>query len=402
VTADRDERLAHAKDALAILFAGSQVATATSRRPDSDVARSFAVVPSARHPRLLVPLAPRRAAAAALRAYGGRLKLADRVAYRAVGLALQTAGSGVLTARLTATADASATGIDIDTHLSEVLGTTVAVAVHLTPARANRKPILQALSANSRYPVGFAKVATNALTTDLVIREAAALRTIASASAGRLVVPELVSDSCVNGLQTLVTRPLPTWSSGRLPRPDELLRAGDDVARLAATGTTTVRESAFWLRLRSDLDQIADVARRDDVRRVADHLEVAAGNAEIEIGAGHGDWSPWNMWQTPRGLLVWDWERFATDVPLGSDLVHYRLQELLVIKRARPLDAARAALDAAPQRLIGVLHLLALAVRFDKDDQAGAGNAVRPNDEWLLPVIDNALRDRGLLVGRTA
>jgi hypothetical protein len=382
------------------LFPASSLSSAARRPPKPDLARTFAVVPSVRHPRLLVPLAPRRAAAAALRAYGGRLTRRDRVAYRGIGAGLETVGPAALAARFVMTAKPAGSGTDIDVHLSQLLGTTVSVAVHLTPARANRKPIVQALSGDSRYPVGFAKVATNALTADLVHREAAALATIAAAAPADLIVPEVLSDAPVNGHGTLVMRPLPTWSRGRLPTATELSRAAAAVAGVVPVITTAVAASSFWQRLRADVEQVAAVTPRDALRRVADALETAAGTAEVDMGAGHGDWSPWNMWQTPRGLLVWDWERFAPDVPLGSDLVHYRLQELLVIKGAPPMVAARAALDAAPRRLVGVLHLLALAVRYDKDNQVGAGDAVRPNDEWLLPVIDAALHDSNLTSGR--
>ena len=40
-------------------------------------------------------------------------------------------------------------------------------------------------------------------------------------------------------------------------------------------------------------------------------------------------------------LLVWDWERFATGVPLGFDAVHHELQ-----KRIQSTGDARDAVEA--------------------------------------------------------
>ena len=187
-------------------------------------------------------------------------------------------------------------------------------------------------------------------------------------------------------------RPLPTWSRGRLPNDDELARASADLARTAPAATTSLSASAYWARLRADIEAVEATAKRDALRTTADRVESFAGDAELSVGPSHGDWSPWNMWKTRDGLMVWDWERFATDVPVGSDLVHYRLQELLVMRGARPLDAARAVVDDAPSRLTAALHLLSLAVRYDMDDQASAGGEIRASDEWLLPVVNDVAR----------
>jgi hypothetical protein len=378
---DREERLSHASEVLAQLFPGGSVtASAGAGSPRS---RRFGVLPNVRHPRLLVPLAPSSAPAAALRAYGGRLSRRDQLAYGALGAGLGAIGSRALKARYAVAGDAAG----IDTYLSEVIGTSVSVAIHLTPARANRKPIVQALSAASRYPVGFAKVGSNPLTGQLIDQEAATLARLAAATTSTIVVPEVLSHGDVVGQRALVMRPLPTWSRGRMPTAAELADAGAEIAALGEPATVTVRESSYWSRLRSDIEAVADVAKRDALRLAADGLERLAGSAGVAVGGAHGDWSPWNMWRTADGLLVWDWERFTTDSPVGSDQVHYRLQELLVVHNARPIDAARAAVESAPDELTGVLHLMTLAVRYDKDDQKA-----RPTAEWLLPVINDAAR----------
>ncbi|MBV9485274.1 MAG: hypothetical protein JO246_04385 [Frankiaceae bacterium] len=378
---DSAERLTHATEVLTQLFPGGTVAEGVTT--SAARSRRFAVLPSVRHPRLLVPLAPSGGAAAALRAYGGRLSRRDQLAYGALGTGLGLAGSRVLKA-----SHSVAGGVEgVDTDLCTILDTEVSVAVHLTPARANRKPIVQALAAGSRYPVAFAKIASNALTSDLIDQEAAALRRLGAADRSAIVVPEVLRHGDVAGHRALVMRPLPTWSKGRIPNQTELAAATAEVAALGDPGTAHLASSAYWQRLRGDIETVTDLAKRDALRSTADRLEQFAGSREIAVGGSHGDWSPWNMWRTDAGLLVWDWERFTPDSPVGSDHVHYRLQELLVVHNARPIEAARAAVSAVSDQLIGLLHLMTLAVRYDKDDQKA-----RPTAEWLLPVINDAAR----------
>jgi hypothetical protein len=374
-----------------MLFPDSSVSTAGGRRPAAERSRSFAVLPSVRQPRLLVPLAPRRAAAAALLGYGGRLRRVNRLAYRALGGALQVTGPAALRPRLAVSAAAGASTNDIDTYLAAVLNGPVAVAIHLTPARSNRKPIVQALGAGSRQPLAFAKVAGNDLTARLVDREATALKAVSAANLDGVTVPDVLDHGRLNDHAILVMRPLVTWSGGRAPTDAEQTRAAGQIARSGEVTTTTIAESAFWQRLVADIELVDAAPARDALRRTADQLESVAASVEIEVGVSHGDWTPWNMWQQPGSLLVWDWERFATDVPIGSDLVHFRLQELRVVEQTPPVEAARVAVAAAPRPIIGALHLLALAVRYDTDNQAAASRWVHPSDQWLLPVVDEVV-----------
>jgi hypothetical protein len=394
------ERLTHGRDTLRTLFPGSTVTDGRNPRAGSGRrVRPFALLPSTRHPRLLVPVTPHAAAGAALRAYGGRLSTSAHLGYRGMATAVGTVGAGRFPGRLSVIDDADAPRTGIDDHLGAVINEAVAVAIHLTPARANRKPIVQALAPRHRYPVAFAKVATTALSTTLVAHEAASLRWLAEQDTGMVIVPPILDEGAFDNHQTLVMRALPTWSRGRLPTEAELTHAAADISSTATAVTTNLPTSAFWARLRADIEQVAAAGARDSLRGCADRVESFAGDTELTVGPSHGDWSPWNMWRTRDGLLVWDWERFADDVPIGSDLVHYRLQELLVSKRTPPLAAARAALASAPAPLVGVVHLLALAVRYDKDSQTAA--IIKPSDEWLLPAVEEATRS-GRSAGRAA
>jgi len=82
------------------------------------------------------------------------------------------------------------------------------------------------------------------------------------------------------------------------------------------------------------------------------------------------------MASTDSGLLVWDWERFTSGVPLGFDALHYRLQADVGPGHRDPLAAAMASSRDAPKllapfgirpeqaRITGILYLADLATRY--------------------------------------
>jgi hypothetical protein len=94
-------------------------------------------------------------------------------------------------------------------------------------------------------------------------------------------------------------------------------------------------------------------------------------------------------------LLVWDWERFGTGVPLGFDALHHFFQRAL--RRMPPRHAAEAclaqaprtlepfAVSAAPARHTAAHYLITLADRYERDGHRPLG----PPSEWLNPLVDH-------------
>lgn len=123
-----------------------------------------------------------------------------------------------------------------------------------------------------------------------------------------------------------------------------------------------------------------------------------AGDTVFRYGAWHGDWAPWNMANLADALLVWDWERFATGVPLGFDAVHHELQ-----KRIQSTQDARGAVESTVRKaaellapfgvptegreVTALLYLVDLATRYLTDRQAEAGARLGVLGTWLLPVL---------------
>jgi hypothetical protein len=97
-------------------------------------------------------------------------------------------------------------------------------------------------------------------------------------------------------------------------------------------------------------------------------------------------------------LLVWDWERFADDVPLGFDAVHYDFQSAVVRQGADPAVAVTETVERAAElltpfgvtaaaRLTALLYLTDIATRYLQDEQAEAGARLGKLGQWLLPVL---------------
>jgi len=161
--------------------------------------------------------------------------------------------------------------------------------------------------------------------------------------------------------------------------------------------------SAFLARMTSRLASTLAGADRDALATALGTL--AAANPELSFGAWHGDWTGWNMASIAEGLLVWDWERFTQSVPAGFDALHYQLQTAVIRRRQPPPDAAAECMRAAPAalapfgvpaaeaHLTGVLYLAELSVRYLADRQAEAGARLGRPSTWLIPAIEEAMRN---------
>jgi hypothetical protein len=382
------------------------------------------VLPSARHPRLLVPSA-RRASAAAVRRYGEPGSVTSWAASRALALALAAGGASVgLGGRLRVstnrdTADLDNTDPDstdpdstdpdstdpgtgtIEAYLRSVLGYEVLISTHLGAARANRKPVLQLLTRRGET-AGFAKVSVNPLTRDLIRAERAALDTLTAASLSALTVPRVLHHGQWQGREVLVMNALPVWRRRQALRPGRLTAAMTELAAVGGRSRGPLAGCDYVDRLRS---RLADAPAGPDRAALGDAVDaLIAVGPELSFGAWHGDWTGWNMASTAAGLLVWDWERFATGVPVGFDSLHYRLQSDVVRHRRPPAEAAAACVqDAAgclapfggpadEARLVAILYLAELSARYLADRQAEAGARLGQPGTWLIPAIEEAVK----------
>jgi hypothetical protein len=361
----------------------------------------YCVLPSAADPRLVVPARAPRAAATAVRSALEAHGRAARLRRDGVAAAFR-AGVGDLVFRDRIHPVAAG----LEEHLAEVTGRPVLLSVHIGPPRANRKPVVQLVTPDG-VVTGFAKLGVNDLTRRLVAAEAAALHLLSTVDLGPVVVPAVRHVGRWGAHTVLVQQALPVW----LPRaaaPTAAHRAAMlALARCLPTRTARHADTAHHARLAANLAVTGGPA--------ADRLGVvlaAAGRVEVELGCWHGDWHAANSAVLADGrVLVWDWERFADDVPVGFDALHMTLQN--AVTGGRPARSAAAELlDRAGELLtpfdvpvrsavdVAMLYLVELGARYLRDRQAEAGVRLGRIDEWLLPAVEERLAARAGAPGK--
>ena len=325
------------------------------RPPAGAPAQRWAVLPDLRRPRVLVPLASRRAAAEAVRQYSDGMTQRARLAKAAVGLGLATGAVqwGLARRGQVVAAAGPAAGTLLGDHVPAALGRDdLAAAIVLGPVRPNRKPVVQLIGRDGRA-VGYMKVGWNDLTRRLVRAEAETLRRLASAGPRTFTAPGLLHQGRWQELDITISSAL----AHRLLRRGRRyalppVAVSREIAELGGVTVGALGESGWWARLGERLDTV----RRNlegaaaTLDATLDRLEGRAGT-RLAFGTWHGDWGPWNLRATAGPLLVWDWERSADEVPLGFDLLHFGYQTALQGLRRPPAAAAAVARDRAAPRL---------------------------------------------------
>jgi hypothetical protein len=367
---------------------------ATDGRPGAPIAE-YLVVPDARRPRLLVPSVSRRVATAAVRRYAEPQSRGARLKRDAVVAALRTGASRLLLRdRIRVTGPAAES---IDGYLRAELGRELAMSIHIGPARANRKPVLQLITPDGDT-FGFGKIGTGPLTQRLVRAETNALTALGGCGLTKLTVPRVLHAGQWRGLQVLVQSALPVWLPRAPLTPRRLAAAMLDIAGCCGYSSGPLVGSAYWAELRGRLVAVGGRAEGVALGAAAELIGRHAGETSLRYGAWHGDWAPWNMANVADALLVWDWERFAQGVPVGYDSIHHELQ-----RRIQSSDDATGAVEATMRRagellapfgvaapaaeLTALLYLVDLAARYLTDRQAEAGARLGVLGTWLLPVL---------------
>lgn len=352
------------------------------RTPVRPGEREFALFPSARDPRLVLPVASRQVTAAVLRRWSAHGSAARRMGGAALAASV-AAGAGRLTlrGRLRVVGDGPRPG-GIEAHLEDVLGQAVRPVLLVTRPRANRKPVMELVDSRGR-PVAYVKVGVDPLTRALVVREAAALRRIASAGLRAVRVPEVIDHSVWEGLDVLVLSPLPLQDADSTTDPALLSRGMAEVAGMAGLDERPLAGSDYRTELGAALARLPD-PHRAALTRALELTDDFGRERTLAFGAWHGDWATWNSASLGDRLLVWDWERYAVGVPLGYDVVHHALHKLVLDpgRDTRALVAACPAAVAPLLRQVGVqaevaslttvLYLLDIAARYLGDGQEGA------------------------------
>ena len=304
----------------------------------------FWVSPSAANAHTIVPVEPARAARRAVRRYhdgqGVKRRLrsfAAEAAMRAQPIVTRLPGAVGEQVVLVGDANTGVLG-----GLREVLADPrLTVAITLASPKTNRKPILQLLAQDGRC-VGFAKVACDAWTADLVRNEAGWLQ---KQPMPPLLTPDVVWQGELAGrtvlVQTAVTPP-------RVPRRRPLAPPEPGLfAAVAALGNRRSAEPAETAWTKTVLDVLP--AATDRERSAIESVLEGDGWAPLAVGAWHGDLTPWNLFTDSRGSSLIDWEFAADEAPVGFDFCHFHLQagnETLGLVTPAALARARSIVDS--------------------------------------------------------
>jgi hypothetical protein len=403
------DRSSYLRETLAVLWPEpariehrGRAAPGTGARPGRAARGSgqteFLLVPNETRPVLLVPRRPRRATAAALRHYKASAVGRRRLAFRGLAAAAQLGLADVLPNRITVGSAGDGPEADVVAYLRKVLDRDLVVSLRVGPPRANRKPVLELLSPGGEM-LGFAKVGITGLTRELVRIEVAALDVLRAAPLARLEVPRLLHHGQWRQHEVLVQTPLS--GSGRTVSRAMLTSAMAELATMQGVTIQVVGQSSYWRALRSRLGACAErEPTAAALLRVMDDLQATADATSVAFGSWHGDWTPWNMAFSGDKVLVWDWERFESGVPVGYDAVHYQLQgEVERNGAGGARSAAEAALFTAPMTLgplgvrpgfavfVAALYLIEIGARYTCDGAAEAGARLGDVSTWLLPPL---------------
>ncbi|HEX6497973.1 MAG TPA: hypothetical protein VF054_02965 [Micromonosporaceae bacterium] len=365
-----------------------------------DVVADYVLVPNTRRPRLLVPANSARVASAAVRRYAEVRTRTGRFKRGAAAAALRTGASHMLMRdRIRIVAPPADDGQPVDTvdrYLRRSLGRPVSLAVHIGPARTRRTPVLHVLAQNGDT-LGYAKLGSGELTRRLVRTETVALTALSRVPLRGVTVPGVVHTGVWRGNTVLVQSGLPVDRPHVPLSRDRLTDAMREVSRCLGTTVAPVAASEYWSGLRARLAEVGDHPDGRTLGMAADLLVAARGDTRLTFGSWHGDWTPWNMIALDDTLLVWDWERFASAVPLGFDALHHDLQvrlttvdanEAVEVSLARAAEALRPfGVPADAADLTATLHLIELAARYLADRQSPEAGQLGLLGTWLLPVL---------------
>jgi hypothetical protein len=343
---------------------------------------TYVCVPHARRPLLLLPSGAGRAAGSALERFaqgsGGPARLAAGLAsagIRAGGLRALP-GSRVALSVAAGTPPQRIPDLVLRAHLERVLGRQpVFLAVRVGAVRPNGKPVAQVLDSGGEA-LGFCKIGWNDLTRPLVAREGDALAELAGGTRS-FSAPRPIWRGEWQGNELLLVEPIA--QTGHATGPEPPVEATREVADLGGRSGSPLVESGWWAGIQTRLAAVDHPQLVADAGRVTDRF----GSVDLAFGGCHGDWTPWNMTRADGRLMVWDWERFAHDAPVGQDAVHYAFMVWLRQRKRPPAEAQRHVLETVPSVLEAIgadpakadlllmLHQLEMGVRFAEARAAG-------------------------------
>lgn len=362
---------------------------------------AYVAVPNWSSPAVIAPRRPRRIMAATLRGYNTAATGRSRAKAQLSALAASTGVADLIFPSVLIDDTAADSDSSIRKYLAEVLGQDVSLSISIGPRRAVQKPVIQIVGADGRQ-LAFAKVGQNALTRDLVEREARNLRRLAATldPGVGVQVPTVLAAEVWRDSYVLVQS---TLARGYAPDRRALVAGLNAVARVDGVHQTELSTSSYWSTLRGRVDRLSGTGAADSLKSAITCLDAGLPSTlTCPFGSWHGDLTPWNITASEGGLRIWDWEHYAPEVPVGFDLLHYDIR--VRQDRMSPVDAVRTTFESAAQTLrplgvlgpvaswIAVLYLIEIATRYVEDGEQD-GQTKMGGLAWLEPSLRSQLAE---------
>lgn len=284
-----------------------------------------------------------------------------------------------------------------------VFGREVCFGLMTGTARANRKPVLGVFDSSGKE-LGFAKVGFSELAKDLVENEYHALQAMNKVRHPEIQVPRVLNLTRWKDTPVLVMSALrpDAWQQA-IDLPVATVRA---IIASAPVRSERINQSQWFYTLVTTLQELPSEAEAAPLIDLLRAMAVRFTHVEVATGAWHGDFGAWNMARTTGAPMVWDWERYSQDIPLGLDLFHFSSHESL--RRIGDFESANTALtnphlaravqslhrqhtDSSESndlaQLLPLMYLATMAARFITD---GFRHSVRDTlalGQWHVAVL---------------
>ena len=326
------------------------------------------------HPRFLVPVDHGPATRYALLAYN-RLRPLKTRATRA----MLAGGTKVGVARFAFT---STFTIDVGPdsfihHLCELLGVAnLQAAVGVGNFDPVWKPTIQCFDPDGT-PLAYAKVGVGPVGSHLVQTETGVLTKWAEHEDPRLVVPRPLATTAWQGQPVVVCEPMPS-DARRLP--DGTISAWPARTLDDPIGDRPLQDATWWT------TRTADHHDHPVVEPLMDAVETHHGSRALPWARWHGDWVPWNLARSRRGLVAWDWEYSEPGAPVGLDEIHGRYQVQRIVN-GHSVSAALATAHRGADPWTADAHLVMLATRHALLERL-AGTPIGDHHEVMAAAMD--------------
>ena len=121
-----------------------------------------------------------------------------------------------------------------------------------------------------------------------------------------------------------------------------------------------------------------------------DGVEAVHGGRERAWARWHGDWVPWNLARSGRGLVAWDWEYSEPGAPVGLDELHCIYQVARHRRGGQVQDALGLVRASAEDQWLADAHLVMLSTRHRLLERL-TGRPVGDHHQVMAAVAERAI-----------